>query len=168
MIRPTVPADADRLVELAAATGFFRPDEVDTLRGVLDDYFAAPGEHGCFTSEAEGGINGFVYIGPEEMTDRAWCLWWIAVDPAAQGRGVGRGLLGFAEAEARRWGGRVMFIETSGLPIYDPTRRFYLKNGYDREAVLRDYYRDGDDLVIFRKRLADSTGATTDGPLAGV
>lgn len=153
MIRPTVPADADRLVELAAATGFFRPDEIDTLGGVLADYFADPGDHACYTSEPAGGIDGFVYIGPEEMTDRAWCVWWIAVAPAAQGRGVGRELLRFAEDEARRRGGRLMLVETSGLPLYDPTRRFYLKNGYDREAVVRDYYRDGDDLVIFRKRL---------------
>jgi hypothetical protein len=29
--------------------------------------------------------------------------------------------------------------------------------GYDKEAVLRDYYRDGDDLVIFRKRLSEAT-----------
>jgi hypothetical protein len=47
-----------------------------------------------------------------------------------------------------------MFVETSGLPTYERTRRFYLKNGYEREATLRDYYRDGDDLVVFRKRLA--------------
>jgi ribosomal protein S18 acetylase RimI-like enzyme len=87
------------------------------------------------------------------MADRTWYIWWIAVDPSTQGRGVGRELLRFAEGETARRGGRVMFIETSGLPDYEPTRRFYLKNGYDREAVLRDYYKDGDDLVIFRKRL---------------
>ena len=46
-----------------------------------------------------------------------------------------------------------MFVETSGTPEYEATRRFYLKNGYDREAVLRDYYRDGDDMVVFRRRL---------------
>lgn len=157
MIRPTVPADAPRLVDLTAATGFFRPDEIDTLGGVLADYFAGPGEHACFTS-ANGAIDGYVYIGPEEMADRTWYVWWIAVDPAAQGRGAGRELLRFAEGEAGRRGGRVLFIETSGLPQYDSTRRFYQRNGYDREAVLRDYYRDGDDKVVFRKRLAAPPG----------
>ncbi len=79
------------------------------------------------------------------------------MDPSTQGRGVGRELLRFAEDESRRRGGRVMFIETSGLPEYEPTRRFYLRNGYDQEAVLRDYYRDGDALVVFRKRLIEAT-----------
>jgi ribosomal protein S18 acetylase RimI-like enzyme len=156
MIRPASPADADRFVELTAATGFFRPEEVDTLRGVLDDYYGgdSPG-HACFASEADGRVDGYVYLGEADMADRTWYLWWIAVDPTTQGRGVGKELLRFAEDEARRRGGRVMFIETSGLPFYEPTRRFYLKNGYDREAVLRDFYRDGDDLVVFRKRLAE-------------
>jgi len=155
MIRPTTPADTDRLIELTAATGFFHPHEVETLGGVLADYFAAASDdHACYVTEADGRIGGYVYIGTEEMSDRTWYVWWIAVDPAGQGKGTGRELLRFAEDEARRRGGRVMFIETSGLPVYEPTRRFYLKNGYHQEAVLRDYYRDGDDLVVFRKRLS--------------
>ena len=42
MIRPTVPSDAPRLVELTAATGLFRPDEVETLRDIFDAYFTDP------------------------------------------------------------------------------------------------------------------------------
>ena len=49
--------------------------------------------------------------------------------------------------------GRVLLIETSGLPTYDLTRRFYAKHGYEEAATLRDFYCDGDDQVIFRKRL---------------
>lgn len=158
MIRPTTSADAPGLLELTAATGFFRPEEVDTFRGILDDYFADSGEggpvHRCLTCEADGRVVGYVYFAEEEMVDRTWYVWWIAVDPSTQGKGVGRELLRAAEDEARRGGGRVMFVETSGTEGYEATRRFYLKNGYDREAVLRDFYRDGDDLVVFRKRLA--------------
>jgi ribosomal protein S18 acetylase RimI-like enzyme len=154
MIRPTNPAEVPRLLELTAATGVFRPDEIDTLREVLDDHFAGGGEaHCCYSDEHDGRVVGYVYLAEEEMTDRTWYVWWIAVDPAVHGRGVGRQLLLFAEDEARRRGGRVLFVETSGLPGYEATRRFYDKNGYDREAVLRDFYRDGDDLVVFRKRL---------------
>jgi ribosomal protein S18 acetylase RimI-like enzyme len=160
MIRPSTPDDAERLVALTEATGFFRPHEIEALRGVLDAYFEGEPSHACYTSEGEAGIDGYVYLGEAEMADRAWYIWWMAVDPPTQGRGIGRELLRSAEDEARRRGGRVMFIETSGLPSYEPTRRFYLKNGYDREAVLRDYYRDGDDLVTFRKRLGPAGGPT--------
>ena len=88
------------------------------------------------------------------MTDRTWYLYWIAVSKRLQARGLGGTLLRRAEDDARRAGGRVLFIETSSLPHYELTRRFYLKNGYEQAAVLRDFYADGDDMVVFRKRLA--------------
>lgn len=44
---------------------------------------------------------------------------------------------------------------------YAPTRQFYLRHGYDREAVLRGFYADGDDMVVFRKRLV---GTDDSGP----
>lgn len=57
-------------------------------------------------------------------------------------------------------GGRLLLIETSSLPHYEPTRRFYLKHGYERSCAIADYYADGDDLVVFRKRLHPRAGPT--------
>jgi hypothetical protein len=57
-----------------------------------------------------------------------------------------------AEEEVSRQRGRMLLIETSSLPHYEPTRRFYLKHGYEQAAVLRDFYAEGDDMVIFCKR----------------
>jgi hypothetical protein len=62
-------------------------------------------------------------------------------------------LLRHVEDEIRKAKGRVLFIETSSLPQYDLTRKFYLKHGYEQAAVLRDYYAAGDDMVVFRKQL---------------
>jgi ribosomal protein S18 acetylase RimI-like enzyme len=81
-------------------------------------------------------------------------LYWIAVSPHLQARGIGTVLLRHAEEDIRRRQGRLFLIETSSLPHYDLTRRFYLKHGYEQGAVLRDFYADGDDMVVFRKRLA--------------
>ena len=78
---------------------------------------------------------------------------WIAVAPPEQGSGLGGALLRHAEDEARRQSGRVLFIETSSLPHYELTRKFYLKHGYEVNGQLRDYYADGDDMVIFRQRI---------------
>ena len=50
-------------------------------------------------------------------------------------------------------GTRLSAIETASLPSYEPTRRFYLKHHYEQAAVIRDYYADGDSLVVFSKRL---------------
>ncbi|GIW79890.1 MAG: hypothetical protein KatS3mg105_1697 [Gemmatales bacterium] len=86
------------------------------------------------------------------MTDGTWYLWWIAVHPDQQARGLGTQLMAHVEADIRQRGGRQLFIETSSMPAYEPTRRFYTKLGYEKVAVLPDYYVVGDDMVIFRKR----------------
>lgn len=153
MIRPAAPADSPALLQLTAATGVFKPMEVDVLKGVLDDYHADDPGHRCFVLEEQGQIVGYVYHGMEAMTEGTWFLWWIAVRPHTQGKGIGARLLKFVEDDVRGQGGRVLFIETSGLPHYEPTRRFYLKHGYDQEARLRDFYAAGDDKVVFRKVL---------------
>jgi hypothetical protein len=44
-------------------------------------------------------------------------------------------------------------VETSSLPKYEPTRRFYRRQKYDEAARLRGYYAPDDDLVIFTKHL---------------
>ena len=155
MIRPTVPADSEALVRLTAATRVFKPMEIDTLREVLADYFAeneALG-HRCFTMLQDDRVVGFAYHAPTPMTENAWHLYWIAVESGEQARGLGGRLLAAVEDDIRGRRGRVLFVETSSLPHYEKTRRFYLKHGYEREATLRDFYADGDDMVVFRKRL---------------
>jgi ribosomal protein S18 acetylase RimI-like enzyme len=87
------------------------------------------------------------------MTDRTWYLYWIAVKHDTHARGIGGKLLKHAEDDIRSRNGRVLFIETSSLPHYELTRKFYLKHGYEIAATLRDYYSDGDDMVVFRKKL---------------
>ncbi len=156
MIRPTDPEDTAALVALAGATGVFKPMELEALREVLDDYHATNREFGhiAVTLEQAGRIAGFAYYAPAAMTDRTWYLYWIAVDKTIHARGLGTRLLHRAEEDVRAAGGRLFLIETSSLPHYELTRKFYLKHGYEPGAVIRDYYADGDDMVIFRKRMA--------------
>ena len=155
-IRPTVPEETDALVALAQGTGVFKPIEVTALREVLDDYHAFNRGHGhrAITLEREGKVLGFAYYAPDVMTDRTWSLWWIAVDRACHTRGLGAELLRYLEDDLRKAGVRILFIDTASLPSYEPTRRFYLKHGYEITGVLKDYYADGDDKVVFRKHLA--------------
>ena len=143
------------MVELAQGTNVFKPHEIVSLREVLDDYHAATHQQGheSVTFESDGAIIGFAYFAPAEMTDRTWYLWWIAVDKRLQAKGIGAQLLTYTEQEVRRAGGRLYLIETSSLPQYEPTRRFYLKHGYEQHALIADFYADGDSMVVFRKQL---------------
>lgn len=156
MIRPTIPADTPRLVEIAQGTEVFKPHEITALQEVLDDYHAENHQHGhiSVTYEKDQQIAGFAYYAPAAMTDRTWYLYWIAVDKKIHARGVGSSLLRHAEADIQRMKGRILLIETSSLPNYELTRRFYVKHGYAHAALLEDFYADGDSMVVFRKRLS--------------
>ena len=154
MIRPTVPCEIDALVSMTEATGLFKPLEVEALREVLDDFFALNYQHGhvSVTFEEADDVLGFAYYGPAAMTVGTWYLWWIVVRKDLQARGTGSKLLKHAEDDIRvNHKGRVLFIDTGSLPHYELTRKFYLKNGYEQHALLKDYYATGDSLVVFRK-----------------
>jgi ribosomal protein S18 acetylase RimI-like enzyme len=155
MIRPTLPSDTDALVKLAHGTLVFKPHEIVALGEVLADYHSTNHAHGhqAVTFDKDGQILGFAYFAPAAMTDQTWYLYWIAVTKQTQARGIGTQLLHYSEKEIQKAGGRLYLIETSSLPQYEQTRKFYLKHGYEQHAVLKDYYADGDDMVIFRKHL---------------
>lgn len=156
LLRPSLPGETSQLVGIASGTHVFKPLELVALAEVFDDYFRANHAlgHRSVTCERAGEPVGFAYYAPAAMTDRTWYLYWIAVSKQSQARGVGGILLRQAEDEIRGAGGRLLLIETSSLPHYELTRRFYLKHDYELHARIRDFYADGDDLVLFRKRLA--------------
>jgi ribosomal protein S18 acetylase RimI-like enzyme len=96
---------------------------------------------------------GYACFGPHPLTQGTYDLYWIVVDPTAQGHGIGHALLARVEAEVQARGGRLLLVETSGTPAYAPARRFYESSGYRCEATIHDFYALGDDLVIFSKDL---------------
>jgi ribosomal protein S18 acetylase RimI-like enzyme len=96
---------------------------------------------------------GYACFGSHPLTEGTFDLYWIAVDPHAQGFGVGRALLGRVEADAQAQGGRLLLIETSDTPLYAPARRLYESSSYHCEATIRDFYAPGDNLLIFAKSL---------------
>jgi ribosomal protein S18 acetylase RimI-like enzyme len=155
MIRPTVPGDTAALVQLTKETNVFKPHEIVALGEVLADYHSTMHEHGhrAVTFAKDGQILGFAYFAPAAMTDQTWYLYWIAVTKQTQAKGIGTQLLHYSEKEIQKAGGRLYLIETSSLPQYEQTRKFYVKHGYEQHAVIADYYADGDSMVIFRKHL---------------
>lgn len=142
--------------ELLRSTVVFREDEITVAMEVFDAYTARPGQDytavGAFTPGGE--LLGYFVIGPIPCTLGSWDLYWIAVSPAVQSRGVGTVLLKEVEGRLTRSGARQVFIETSSRPPYDPTRAFYLKRGYREVARVPDFYEAGDDRGIYAKTLS--------------
>jgi ribosomal protein S18 acetylase RimI-like enzyme len=112
----------------------------------------ASGYHFLF-ADSERGIDGYACLGPVPGAHRRCELYWIAVDPQARRRGLGRALQHAAEERARVLGADYLVAETSTLPAYEAARGFYLANGFTLIAEIPDWHDDGDSLAIFRKRL---------------
>jgi ribosomal protein S18 acetylase RimI-like enzyme len=78
----------------------------------------------------------------------------VAIAPDRQGQGRGRKLLHEVEQTVANKGGRMLLVETSGMPEFDRVRSFYDHCGYEAEARIRDFYKVGDDKIVYRKALA--------------
>lgn len=156
MIRPMSRSDKTMVMELIAATEFFRPDEVLVAEELIDVYLNHPDQkdYGIVVTENEAGeVTGYLTWGPTPLTIGTYDLYWMAVSPKHQGRGYGRRLVAWLEAKVAELKGRLILIETSSTPRYEPTRRFYLGLDYRETARVADYYQPGDDRVIYIKRL---------------
>lgn len=62
----------------------------------------------------------------------------VAVDPDAQGKGIGRACLETFEREARQKGAKRVFLEVSEQNV--PAIRLYLSSGYIETGRRADYY----------------------------
>ena len=91
--------------------------------------------------------------GPIACTTWSHDLFWVAVDPAEQGRGLGRSLMTESERLIREAGGRRVYVETSGQEQYRPTRAFYERCGYALAAELPEFYGPDDAKVVYVKTL---------------
>lgn len=156
-LRGPSSADRDRVREIAEASGVFRPDEVTIALEVFDGAVAAPGkDYWAVGAYDEDRLVGFAAFGPVPCTVATWDLYWIAVDPALQGSGIGRNLMAHCEAAITAEGGRLIVVETSSRDDYGPTRAFYRRLRYDEQATIPEYYAPGDGLVVYTKSLAPS------------
>lgn len=154
-IRYSEPHDRDAVLTFLAATGFFRDDEMTIAAEVLDEANAKgpQGHYQSFVAEEGGQPVGWICIGPTPCTLGTFDIYWMGVTPDRQGKGIGAALLRHAEALIRERGGRLSIIETSGRPIYESTRGFYLKLGYREVARIADFYAPGDAKVMYAKDL---------------
>lgn len=155
MIRPATPHDVTAIADIAVDSTLFGADDVAVVSTMMAEYFERriADSHGCVVADAGDGPLAVAYFQPAVEADRTWYLTMIAVRRARQGTGLGAALMHHVENALRRSGQRLLLVETSGTSSFDGTRTFYRRLGYQQEALVRDYYADGDDMVVFRKAL---------------
>lgn len=152
-IRPLTADDLTSGKNVIDSTGLFPGEMLDEmaapfLTGVAPDdlwFVAVDGQD----------VLGLLYCSPERLTHGTWNLLLIAVRKGDQGKGLGSRLTRHLEQSLSERAGRVLLVETSGLPDFDRTRAVYKKLDYVEVARIPEFYTAGEDKVVFWKLLLD-------------
>jgi GNAT superfamily N-acetyltransferase len=157
-IKSALDIDGPSILRMTATTGVFTPTELSCVEELWTAYRDKGQASGyAFLVYCEDGWTlGYACFGPHPLTQGTYDLYWIAVDPVAQGRGIGHALLAGVEAEVLARGGRMLLVETSSTPAYASARQLYEGSGYHYEAIIHDFYAPGDNLLIFSKDLGQA------------
>lgn len=153
-----LPGDPHLIRNLVQTTGFFSEAEIQIAGKLAEETLASSSGAGYHFLFAEVGrkLLGYTCFGPIPGTVSSFDLYWIAVAPAEQHRGLGHTLMAMLERRVSEQGGTRLYAETSGRSQYHPTRTFYEQCGFQVAAVLEDFYSPGDAKVIYQKQLGET------------
>jgi len=151
-IRKVIAKDLTDIKNVLDSSELFPSDYLDDM---IADYFTNPNtEDIWFVAIDEKGISiGFGYCIPEKLTEGTYNLLAIAVNKELQSKGIGHQMMLFIEQLLKDQKGRILIVETSSDNHYASTRNFYLKQNYQVVATIKDFWKDGEDKVIFWKKL---------------
>jgi len=156
-IRPLTKKDRTRLISMLMDSRAFTSEEIDIAMELIDIVLKDQNQKDytihCMVDDQDQPA-GYICYGPTPMTQGNFDLYWIVVDPNLQGKGIGSKLLVFLEDVVRGKGGRMILADTSTIPQYEKTQKFYLRNGFQEVARVADYYYPGNDRITFCKRIA--------------
>ena len=156
MISTATKADGPQIQSIASRIDIFGKEEVDAVKDLWSEYLTngpTPDGYHILVYREREKVLGFTCYGIRYLAVGVYDLFWIAVDPNARRKGVGRELIQATEKVVREMGGRILIAETSGTAGYESTREFYIGVGYVNEATIKDFYKPGDDLKIYTKRV---------------
>lgn len=150
-LRPTTKEDVEALKAVIDSSELF-PSEY--LEDMMSDYFNNPeSEELWFTKSDDNVPIGVGYCVPEKLTEGTYNLLAIAVAKEFQGKGIGAEMMDYIEDVLSQKSGRILIVDTSSDDQFELTRKFYVKLGYNQEAIIRDFWSEGEDKVIFWKKL---------------
>jgi GNAT superfamily N-acetyltransferase len=158
MITSLQPGDREKIERILVETGNFNGEEIAVALELIDIYLNNKDQKDYEiyvdrNDEDDSILNGYICIGPRPMTKGTYDLYWIAVNPHIQSKGIGSRLVTYIESVLSERGAALVLIETSGKPSYEKERKFYEKNMYEKLVEIKDFYDKNDSLVIYGKYL---------------
>ena len=155
-IRSLVEKDRAGLLSILIKARAFTSSEIDVAMELIDIVLKDKNQKDykvhCMVDDQDQPL-GYICYGPAPMTQGTFDLYWVVVDPSFQNQGVGSRLSDFLDEAVREMNGRMVLADTSSVPQYEKTQRFYLQKGFQEVARVPDYYSPGNDRITFCKRL---------------
>lgn len=143
--------DIDELKKVVDSSGLFPSEYLDEM---ISDYLNnADTQDIWFTYIDDNKPTAIGYCVPEKFTNGTYNLLAIGVSQDSQRNGVATEMMNYIEEQLKQKDGRILIIETSTHDAQIGARKFYEKIGYTQMAVIKDFWNDGEDKIVFWKKL---------------
>ncbi len=152
MIKETTIDHKENLLSIIEKSGQFDEDGLKHVRQTLEDHLENPESAMWFTAFEKEPV-GVAYCVPEPVSVGTWNLLMLWIEDGQEGKGYGSALLDRIERELLEMGARLLIVETSGTDDFAFARAFYEKLGFALEARIKDFFDDGDDKLVYSKRV---------------
>lgn len=150
-IREVIHSDLDSLKIVLDSCGLFPSEYLDDM---ISDYFHNLDTNEIwFTYVENDSPISIGYCIPEKLTSGTYNLLAIGVSENHQRKGVAVEMMNFIEQKLKTIGARVLIVETSSDDGQIGARNLYQKLGYNQEAVIRDFWNEGEDKIVYWKKL---------------
>lgn len=150
-IRAVTQSDKDGLKKVVDSSELFPSEYLDEM---ISDYFNNPDTSDIwFTYIDKNKQVAIGYCVPEKLTDGTYNLLAIGVSQDFQRKGVASEMMKYIEHLLKQKDGRILIVETSSDDAQIGARKFYQKIGYIQAAVIKDFWKDGEDKIVFWKKL---------------
>lgn len=143
--------DIDGLKKVVDSSGLFPSEYLDEM---ISDYLNnADSNDIWFTHIYDNTPTAVGYCVPEKLTNGTYNLLAIGVSKDSQRNGVATEMMSYIEQLLKQNDGRILIVETSSDDAQIGARKFYEKIGYTQMAVIKDFWNDGEDKIVFWKKL---------------
>ncbi len=154
-IRALKSGDRPALEAVLRSDATFDSDEIDVALELVDDALAKESSDYWFQiAEVEGAVAGYICFGPTPMTDSTYDLYWIVTHAEFRGQRIAQTLIRSMEQILLKRGPKAQVrVETSQTEGYGAARKLYDRMGYPEVARFTNFYKQGDDLIVFFKSI---------------
>lgn len=154
-VRELQPKDREAITGIVERARQFTEEEKKCALELLDIYLANETKDYEFlvVVNTEDTPYGYVSFGEIPLTKGCYDIYWIVCDSVFCGNGIGTKLLDSLEEGLQKRGARKLFAETSSQESYRQARNFYRSKGFRQASRIPDFYKLGDDKLIYVKTL---------------